>query len=185
MKNEFGVELSRAGYAPSIMQHNECCALCGRSWGAKLDRHEPWGAANRQKSKELGLWVTLCHFGCHEGPGSVHDDGALARQFRKDAQRAAMLRYGWSLAEWIGRFGKSELTEAEAARIIQKDAFTNKQNTGHEPSAAGRGRGGRAAECRSISDGGGNASHGACEDERAIEEFRGGFRLLLEPVLPY
>lgn len=156
MKNEFGVELSRAGYAPSIMQHNECCALCGRSWGAKMDRHEPWGAANRQKSKELGLWVTLCHFGCHEGPGGVHDDGALARQFRKDAQRAAMLRYGWSLAEWIRRFGKSELTEAEAARIIQ----------GPEDAA-------KAQRRRDE------------EDARAIEEFRGGFRLLLEPALPY
>lgn len=122
-KNEFGAALDGAGYAPSIMQRGECCALCGRSWGAKMDRHEPWGGiANREKSKALGLWVTLCHIGCHEGPGSVHDDAALARELRKDAQRAAMLRYGWSREEWIRRFGKSELSEDEAARIIPKDA---------------------------------------------------------------
>lgn len=124
MTNEFGTKLDGAGYAPSIMQHHEGCALCGRRSG-KLDRHEPWGGnANRSKSKELGLWVSLCHLGCHEGPGGVHDDAELNRTLRKDAQRAAMLRYGWSREEFIRRFGKSELSEDEAARIIPKDAFT-------------------------------------------------------------
>lgn len=126
-ENEYGVALDAAGYAPSIIQREKCCANCGRRWGygmdRKLDRHEPWGGrANRAKSKELGMWVLLCHFGCHEGPGSVHDDAELARQFRKDAQRAAMLRYGWSREEFIRRFGKSELSEEEAEHIIPADA---------------------------------------------------------------
>jgi len=116
LMNEYGAILDRAGYAESIMQTHEHCALCGRSWGTKLDRHEPWGGANRKKSKELGMWVTLCHYGCHEGPGSVHDDAEKARKLRKDAQRAAMLRYGWSREEFIRRFGKSELSEEECAR---------------------------------------------------------------------
>lgn len=120
--NEYGTELDRAGYAPSIMQRECCCANCGRTWG-KLDRHEPWGASNRTKSKALGMWVLLCHSGCHEGPGSVHDDGALARQFRKDAQRAAMRRYSWSREEFIRRFGKSELSEDEAACIAPDEAY--------------------------------------------------------------
>lgn len=118
MKNEFGAQLDRNGYAPSIIQTSGGCYLCRGNGGGKLDRHEPWGAANRQKSKEYGLWVNLCHLGCHEGPGSVHDDAALAREQRKDAQRAAMLRYGWSREEWIARFGKSELSEEEAAHLI-------------------------------------------------------------------
>lgn len=131
-ENEYGAELDPAGYAPSIIQRETCCANCGRRWGygmdRKLDRHEPWGGtANRAKSKELGMWVYLCHFGCHEGPGSVHDDAQLARQFRKDAQRAAMLRYGWSREEFIRRFGKSELSEDEAAHIIPKNAFTHER----------------------------------------------------------
>ena len=123
MMNEFGAPLDRAGYAPSIMHRTargrSCCYLCGKpAAGEKMDRHEPWGAANRQKSKELGLWVELHHWGCHEGPGSAHDSGEVARMLRADAQRAAMLRYGWSREEWIERFGKSELTEEECLRLI-------------------------------------------------------------------
>ena len=82
------------------------------------------------------MWVLLCHEGCHEGPGSVHDNGALAWQFRKDAQRAAMLRYDWSTEEFIRRFGKNELSEGEAAHIIPKNIFTRERKgrtagTGH------------------------------------------------------
>lgn len=123
MKNEFGAELDRAGYAPSIIQPIRpgrcCCYLCGKPAGhEKMDRHEPYGGALRQKSKELGLWVELHHWGCHEGPGSAHDSGEVARQLRADAQRAAMLRYGWTREKWIEEFGKSELSEEECTRLI-------------------------------------------------------------------
>lgn len=119
MTNEYGMTLDRNGYAESIIQQNTgVCYLCKSRADGKLDRHEPWGAANRQKSKEYGMWVTLHHFGCHEGPGSVHDDAELARELRRDAQRAAMLRYGWSREEFIRRFGKSELSEEECKRLI-------------------------------------------------------------------
>ena len=105
---------NRNGYTDSIMVENEgVCALCGRR-NQKLDRHEPWGGANRQKSKELGLWVNL-HRACHE---EAHRDAETGRQLRADAQRAAMLRYGWTREEWIRRFGKSELSQDDCARII-------------------------------------------------------------------
>ena len=120
--NAYGAQLDRNGYAPSIMQPawSRCCYLCGRpAGGEKMDRHEPFGGANRQKSKALGLWVNLHHWGCHEGPGSVHGgDSAAARQLRKDAQTAAMLRYGWSRERWIAEFGKSELTEEECGKLL-------------------------------------------------------------------
>lgn len=128
MRNEFGTELDRAGYAPSIMQGERCvCASCGRSFGfgmdRKLDRHEPWGGtANRAKSKALGMWVYLCHFGCHEGPGSVHGDAALARRFRKDAQRAAMLRYGWSREEFMQKVKELLEREEKARRESEAEA---------------------------------------------------------------
>ncbi len=128
-ENEYGAELDHAGYAPSIIRTDTCCANCGRRWGVKLDRHEPWGGANRSKSKELGMWVLLCHKGCHQGPGSVHDDGSLARRFRKEAQRAAMFRYGWSEEEFIRRFGKNELDEAETAEIPPKKIATKEKKT--------------------------------------------------------
>ena len=120
--NDYGAELDRAGYAPSIMQparRGHYCYLCGLPAGReKMDRHEPFGAASRQKSKELGLWVELHHWGCHEGPDSVHGgNGAAARQLRADAQTAAMLRYGWNRERWIEEFGKSELSEEECAQL--------------------------------------------------------------------
>lgn len=120
MKNEFGVLLSGAGYAPSIMERERCgCALCGRRFGVKMDRHEPWGGlANRRKSKELGLWVSLCHDGCHEGPGSVHAEPTKNRELRRMAQAQAMCVYGWSLEEWRRRFGKSELAEEDKPWMV-------------------------------------------------------------------
>ena len=52
MKNEWGAELDRNGYAPSIVQADTSkCFLCQRS-GVKLDRHEIFGNA-------------MCHTPCH------------------------------------------------------------------------------------------------------------------------
>ena len=110
--NKFGVKLDSNGYAPSLMQSEEeqaYCYRCGRSC-EKLDRHEPLGGANREKSKELGLWVVLCHFSCHqEAPHSVHKDASEANRLRVKAQRVAMKHYGWSTADFIREFGRSYL----------------------------------------------------------------------------
>ena len=60
--NAFGAELDRNGYAPSILQQGERCHMCGgHHIYDGLDRHEVFGGAYRKKSKELGLWVLLCH----------------------------------------------------------------------------------------------------------------------------
>lgn len=140
--NDYGAELDRAGYAPSIMQparRGHYCYLCGLPAGReKMDRHEPFGAASRQKSKELGLWVELHHWGCHEGPDSVHGgNGAAARQLRADAQTAAMLRYGWSRERWIEEFGKSELTEEECERISAPAAPAHRKQESAAPAGGG------------------------------------------------
>jgi hypothetical protein len=55
------LRLDRNGYAPSILQTEERCFLCGRT-DRKLDRHEPFGGPYRAKSKADGLWVLLCHY---------------------------------------------------------------------------------------------------------------------------
>ena len=66
MKNEFGACLDKNGYAPGIVTFDtDCCFLCGGQ-DEKLDRHECFGGAMREKSKRLGLWVPLCHNRCHE-----------------------------------------------------------------------------------------------------------------------
>ena len=95
MINEFGADLDRNGYAPSILARTESkCFLCGCS-DQKLDRHEIFHGAYRAKSKRYGIWVPLCHFRCHLN--GVHKQIA--------AQRA----YRWTPAEFIQRYGKNYL----------------------------------------------------------------------------
>lgn len=99
--------LDRNGYAPSILQEDlSCCFNCGHS-DEKLDRHEVWGAANRQKSKALGLWVNLCHNSCHLY--GVHQNAVIADRLKKKAQRIAMEHYGWTIEDFIKVIGRNYL----------------------------------------------------------------------------
>lgn len=107
LPENLSIELDRNGYAPSIMQtEQDGCFRCGRST-EKLDRHEIWGGANRQKSKALGLWVLLCHSSCHLG--CVHKDASESLRLRKKAQRVAMKHYGWTTEEFIQIIGRNYL----------------------------------------------------------------------------
>jgi hypothetical protein len=113
--NEFGAKLDRNGYAKSILQRDtDACCRCGRNGAADhLDRHEVFGGAMRQKSKELGLWVTLCHVRCHEGDTGVHRDREFDLALKRAAQRYAMERYGWSVLEFRSRFRNNYLDEED------------------------------------------------------------------------
>lgn len=103
------MKANRNGYAMSIMQEDlTFCYHCGRR-NRKLDRHEPFGGAYRDKSKRLGLWIMLCHEDCHEGRSGAHGDPLLNEQFRQEAQRCAMKTYGWSTEDFIREFGKNHL----------------------------------------------------------------------------
>lgn len=113
--NEYGAELDRNGYAPSIVQEDadECCAICYANGGKDpLNRHEIFGGAYRQKSKRLGLWVSLCHDRCHQnGPNSVHQNAEANRALKVRGQRAAMEKYGWRKEDFIREFGKNYLED--------------------------------------------------------------------------
>jgi hypothetical protein len=100
MKNEWGAELDRNGYAPSIVQADTSkCFLCQRS-GVKLDRHEIFGNAMRSKSKRMGLWVSLCHTPCH----LTHAHGcAEVMDWLRYGCRCWWLRYGCRC--WWLRYG--------------------------------------------------------------------------------
>lgn len=106
MKNEYGADIDRNGYAPSIMQNDMTCFRCGKS-SEKLDRHEPFGNANRDKSKRYGMWCYLCHDNCHLN--GVHKDAAEAMRLKIKCQRIAMKTYGWSKEDFIREFGKNYL----------------------------------------------------------------------------
>lgn len=100
-------KLDRNGYAPSIMQQDLTrCYLCGRSC-EKLDRHEIFHGAYRSKSKELGLWVMLCHWNCHLN--GVHAHGTISQLLKAQAQQRAMDYYGLTTDEFISEFGRNYL----------------------------------------------------------------------------
>lgn len=105
MTNEYGANLDRNGYAESIVQDIDGCYYCGTTAG-KLDRHEIYHGANREKSKRLGLWVTLCH-DCHM---TLHQtDAALDWTLKREGQRIAMKRYEMSTDEFRAIIGKNYL----------------------------------------------------------------------------
>lgn len=108
MTNEYGAELDRNGYAPSIiinpMLPEGACLVCGRT-GYPLQRHEIFHGPYRKKSKKYGLWCSIC-WPCH---AEVHQDAELDRILKRTAQRAAMLTYHWDKREFIKRFGKNYL----------------------------------------------------------------------------
>lgn len=74
------------------------------------------GGAARQRSKELGLWVSLCA-GCHRtGREAVHNCRATREELQGAGQLAAMRAYGWSVDDFRAQIGKSYiLAEEESA----------------------------------------------------------------------
>lgn len=104
-----GSSLDKNGYAPSILQWNagEQCARCGLEDIHRLARHEVFHGPYRQKSKRLGIWITVCptcHSYIHDRPKD-RDVVDLSRQ----AQHQAMEKYGWSKEDFIREFGKNFL----------------------------------------------------------------------------
>ena len=90
------------GYSPSILGAFDFCYVCYRH--GDLARHEVFHGANRQKSKRFGLWINVCP-SCHD---KIHfTDGKLDRLLKENAQRQAMLVYGWDTDEFRRRFGKN------------------------------------------------------------------------------
>ena len=105
MKNEYGIQLDKNGYAPSIMQDDMThCYMCG-ACDQKLDRHEVFFGPYRTKSKRLGLWVTLCHDRCHFG--KVHKLYQAQRELKIKCQLAAMRYYTWTVDDFRKQFGKN------------------------------------------------------------------------------
>ena len=101
--NEYGEALDRNGYAPSIWSDGRC-VCCGRADG--LQRHEVYHGSNRERSKNLGCWVTICcecHMGLH------HRDAGVDKALKIQMQEKAMDHYGWSVEDFRQRFGRSWL----------------------------------------------------------------------------
>lgn len=91
------------GYNPSVVHKNQDrCYMCGI--GGDLARHEPLdGIGRRSLSKHYGLWICVCP-ACHE---LSHKERKVQDELRILCQKAAMLEYGWTTADFIKIFGKS------------------------------------------------------------------------------
>lgn len=107
---------SRSKYAPSIIpNHSEHqCWRCGRNGSQDpLNRHEIFhndkGGVIRDRCKQYGLWVHLCHDRCHQGTTGVHNDSEFDAELKRVGQYQAMLTYGWTEEDFISLFGKNYL----------------------------------------------------------------------------
>lgn len=97
----------------SIVQKDTSkCFLCGRNgWGDPLEKHHIFGAANRKKSEQDGLFVYLCGFQCHrEGHFAVHRNRGTMDELHSVGQRAWENKYG-TREEFMKRYHKNYLEE--------------------------------------------------------------------------
>lgn len=94
------------------------CFLCGQNGHSDpLNRHEIfYGSGRRQLSIEDGLCVMLCHSKCHQnGPESVHMNHDVDLRLKRIGQRYALVKHGWTVEQFIERYGKNYILEDDEA----------------------------------------------------------------------
>lgn len=95
--------MDRNGYNPSIIQRCDVseCFLCGVPF--PLQRHEIFGAANRGKSKQDGLWICVCPI-CH---AEIHSQPRKWMPLKAEAQAVWCLKNGKTADEFRERYGRN------------------------------------------------------------------------------
>jgi hypothetical protein len=83
------------------------CRLCGKH--GIMERHHVFGGACRKLSEKYGLVVDLCHYCHNEPPNGVHFNREVRERLQAQYQQAAMDRYGWTIEEFIQKFGRNYL----------------------------------------------------------------------------
>lgn len=64
----------------------------------------------RNASERYGLFIYIHHFSCHIfGKKAVHVNAEIAEKIKEYAQKKAMKKYGWTVEEFISKFGKSHI----------------------------------------------------------------------------
>lgn len=72
-------------------------------------KHHIFGAYNRNKSEEYGLFVYLTPEMHNMSNKGVHFNRAFDLQLKRIAQATAMEYYDWSMSDWLLLFGKNYL----------------------------------------------------------------------------
>lgn len=101
-RNEYGTKLDKNGYAASLFAlEPHTCFHCHKV--GDVARHELFFGPLRSKSKQYGLWITVCP-ACH---ALIHDSGELQDYYHKLGQAMAMVYYKWNVADFRQRFYKN------------------------------------------------------------------------------
>lgn len=95
----------------SIVQRDkDTCFLCSKNGHCdRLEKHHIFGAYNRRKSEEDGIFVFLCGDSCHRnGKHAAHRDKQVMDGLHRIGQEAWERHYG-SREEFMKRYGKNYL----------------------------------------------------------------------------
>ena len=72
-------------------------------------KHHVFGASNRKKAEELGLYVFLTPAMHNMSNQGVHFNKAFDYELKQIGQKAAMEKYNWSVDEFREQFGRNYL----------------------------------------------------------------------------
>lgn len=72
-------------------------------------KHHVFGASNRNKSEEYGLYIYLTPEMHNMSDRGIHFDKGFDRYVKRLAQKTAMQYYGWNMEDWRERFGRNYL----------------------------------------------------------------------------
>ncbi len=98
----------------SLLQTEKECYICRNEFGVSntryLEKHHIFGASNRNKSEQYGLWVWLDHDHHNEnvrGDAGIHFNQERALKLKQEAQQAFMSAYPY--LDFIELFGRNYL----------------------------------------------------------------------------
>lgn len=81
------------------------CYICGGEIGT--ERHEIFGASNRENSKHYGLWINVCPY-CHRlAPSSIHLSPERHVGLKEEAQELFEAEYPDK--DFVAIFGRNYL----------------------------------------------------------------------------
>lgn len=93
----------------SILQKEKECLICKTTQGLHL--HHCFEGSRRRISDRYGLTVYLCGKHHNLSNQSVHMNESLNNDLKRWAQKKTIQYYGWSIEDFISRFGINYIRE--------------------------------------------------------------------------
>ena len=93
----------------SIIQKEKECYITGCTFN--LHEHHVYGGGRRKISEKYGLKIYLRSDYHNLADYGVHHNHELDMKIKSEVQKIAMKHYGWSIQDFIDRFGKNYIQE--------------------------------------------------------------------------